>query len=310
MGEKSKTIGERGEEIVDAFLRMVGYNPQKAVVLDCVHNKKHELKEDSPRTTHGIDYFLSYKCNLQKDTLETLIISSKFTDAGYKSNPKGEFKSFFTDLSHTIECFKKSPKRNETQSAYKGKGIAHANQTGVLFYLSNKPEDQYIDVIARINDSSLPADLVYDKVFVMDNNRVSFIFEAMDHAKKLSENIEFVYHDSGLVVNPADTLSTGTTLPVQYFNSPVLPLRLEMDKAEVVLYIALNDNFNEGNLKRLIGLAQKLNNLSNKTILAFPDYNKLSHEQTAKKILGTFTDSNFSSRASIECFRTNFTNQL
>lgn len=310
MGETSKTIGERGEEIVDSFLKMVGYTPEKGISLDCIHNKKHELKENSPRTTHGIDYFLSYKCNLQKDSLEMLVISSKFTDAGYKSNPKGEFKKFFTDLAHTLECYKKSPKRNETQSAYKGKGITFSNETGVLFYLSNKTEDQHTDVISRIDDSILPSDLAYDKVFVMDNNRVSFIFEAMDHAKKISKDIQFVYHDSGLVVNPAETLNTGKTLPVQYFNSPVLPLRIETDKNEVILFIALNDAFNESNLKRLIGLAQKLNNLTNKTVLAFPDYNKLSHEQIALRVLGTFTDSNFANKTSIESYRTNFTNQL
>ena len=310
MGEKSKSIGERGEEIVEAFLKMVGYNPEKGVELNCIHNKKHELKADSPRTTHGIDYFLSYKCNLQKDTLETLIVSSKFTDASYKSNPKNEFKNFFTDLAHTIECYRKSPKRNEAQGAFKGKGIMYSNETGVLFYLSNKPEEQYTDVVMRINDSTLPSELVYDKVFVMDNFRVSFIFEAMEYAKKIAKNIRFVYHDSGLIVNPADTISTGTTLPVHYFNSPVLPLRLETEENEVILYIALNDNFNEGNLKRLVGLAQKLNNLTNRTILAFPDYNKHTHGQIANRILGTFTDSNFSSKTSIEAFRTNFTNQF
>lgn len=310
MGEWSKLVGERGEEIVSSFLNLVGYTPEKAISLDCTHNKKHALKKDNLRTTHGIDYFTKYKCPLQKDSLEMLVVSSKYTNNGYKSNPKDEFKKFFTDLSHTIECFKRSPKRNEAQSHYKGKGIGNTYETGVLFYLSNKPEDLYTDVISKIHDSVLPNDLVFDKVFVMDNNKVSFVFEAIEHAKKTSENIQFVYHDSGLVINPSDSLNTGRTLPVQYFNSPVLPMRLENPNQEVILYIALNDVFNEGNLKRLIGLAQKLNNLANKTVLAFPDYNKLTHEQVASAVLAIFNDNNFSSKISIQSYRTNFTNQL
>ncbi|MCE3238739.1 MAG: hypothetical protein K0R24_1720 [Gammaproteobacteria bacterium] len=308
-GEWSKMVGERGEVIVSQFLKLVGYNPEEGIVLNCVYPKKHELKKDSPRTTHGIDFLATYKCMLQKDTLEMLVVSSKFTANGYKSDPKGDFKNYFTDLAHTLECFKKSSKRNECIASFNGKGIGTCKETGVLFFLSNKQEDIYTDIVSKISDSTF-TDLEFEKVFVIDNNRLSFIFEAMAYAKTISSNIDFVYHDSGLVVNPSDTLNTGKTLPVQYFNSPVLPLRIEKTNQEVVLFIALNDNFNEINLKRLIGLAQKLNTLTNKTILAFPDFNKLSHEQIANKVLGTFNDNSFSSKISIESYKTNFTNQL
>lgn len=310
MGEYSKNIGERGEEIVSKFLKLVGYFPEEGVSLNCVFPQKHELKKDSPRTTHGIDFFTSYKCMLQRDTLEMLIISSKYTDNGYKSDPKNDFKNFMKDLAHTIECFKKSTKRNDCINLHKGKGIGTCKETGVLFFLSNKTEDKYTDIISKINDSVLPSDLVFDKIFVMDNNRMSFIFDSLTYAKTISDNIEFVYHDSGLVVNPSDTLNTGKTLPVHYFNSPVLPLRIEKTNQEVILFISINDNFNEINLKRLIGLAQKLNTLTNKTVLAFPDYNKLNHEQTVSKVIGTFNDAGFSSKISIESFNQHFNNQL
>ncbi len=310
MGEWSKLVGERGEEIVSSFLNLVGHTVEKGITLDCVHNQKHQLAKESLRTTHGIDFLSSYKCFLQKDTLESLIISSKYTANGYKSNPKAEFKSFFIDLAQTIECYKKSVKRNQTQALFQGRGIACCNETGVLFYLSNDKQDVYKDIVSQLSDSNLPNDLIYDKLFVMDNYRVSFIFDSIEYAKKITSNIEFIYHDSGLVVNPSDTFNSGKLLPFQYFNSPVLPLRLETDNNEVILYIALNDFFSEGNLKRLMGLAQRLNNLTNKTILAFPDYDKLSHTQTVNKVLSVFNDNSFATKITIETYRVNFTNQL
>lgn len=85
-------------------------------------------------------------------------------------------------------------------------------------------------------------------------------------------------------------------------------LRIENDKNEIILFIALNDNFNENNLKRLLGLAQKLNNLTNKTILAFPDYNQVTHEQTVNKVLSGLNDRSFASKTSIESFKVNFKN--
>lgn len=309
MGEWSKKVGEKGEEVVARFLELVGYTSEKGETITCSFPTKHELKKDTPRTGHGIDFLSSYKCVIQKETLEILVISSKYTDNGYKSNPKGDFKSFMIALAHDIECFKKSKKRNEINSTYSGKGIARTNETGVLFFLSNKPEDLYEDIVTKVSDSVLPSDLVFDKIFVIDNFRMSFIFDVLEEVKKISQNVQFVYHDSGLIINPSEAQNVGTRLPVQYFNSPVLPLRVENNKQEVFLYIALNDSFNEINLKRLIGLAQKLNTLNNQTILAFPDYNDISHQNLKDKVIGIFSDSNFAKKIEIKSFRPNFTNQ-
>ena len=62
MGEKSKTIGEIGENIAQNFFALLGWHellPGQS--LTCAKKQKHASKESKKglRETHGIDYLFS-----------------------------------------------------------------------------------------------------------------------------------------------------------------------------------------------------------------------------------------------------------
>ena len=71
MGELSKKIGEHGEKVVFNFLKCIGWhNPSDGETIPCCDSGNHRRKKKTPRTTHGIDLFFSYKSNLEDFTLD------------------------------------------------------------------------------------------------------------------------------------------------------------------------------------------------------------------------------------------------
>ena len=81
MGEWSRRIGEVGEDIVGEFFELIGWgDSQRNLDLPCMKGQHHKNSEsEGPRTTHGIDYFFSYKSQLFDRTLDHLVISVKYT---------------------------------------------------------------------------------------------------------------------------------------------------------------------------------------------------------------------------------------
>ncbi len=74
------------------------------------------------------------------------------------------------------------------------------------------------------------------------------------------------------------------------------------------MYGYLIDNFDEDYLRRMIGLSKKLNNLSVKTIIAFPDFVEDPKTKIVSKVLDTFNDPTFTSNISVISYRPGFTN--
>jgi hypothetical protein len=310
MGEWSKKIGEKGEDVASYFLKeYAGFpTPQKGVSLSCNFPDKHERTENTPRTTHGIDLLISYKCPLVNNLLEIGIISVKYTADKYPSNPRTIFKKHFEDLAYTLECFKNSQKRNDINNNYSG--ITDTSDTGILFFLSNHDEDYNKDIIGDISKSLFTGkDYDYEKIIVVDNSRLSFLYDAISYVsfKYGKNNYSFLYPDTGLNNSPINSINSDKRLPLQYFSASVLPIRI-VDKEEIILYLALKDEFCEDHLKRMVGLAQKLNNLSNKTIIAFPNYNELVHSEIVQSVLSLFEDSSFISKVNIISYNEDFRN--
>jgi hypothetical protein len=150
MGEWAKKIGDRGEEIVENFLKMIGWtNPQKNIDIPSIYPEKHKKKEsDSPRRTHGIDLYFHYRNPLIDRTLDNIIISSKFSTTKYPSSPLNKFKDYFIDLAWAIESFKKSEIRNQVINNYQS--INEIFDIGVLFWINNNPEGNPV-----LNNSTL-----------------------------------------------------------------------------------------------------------------------------------------------------------
>lgn len=62
MGEWSKKIGEYGENLVERFLSVIGWNdPVKGITIPCyMQNGEHKNDKEESVKTHGIDFMYSY----------------------------------------------------------------------------------------------------------------------------------------------------------------------------------------------------------------------------------------------------------
>lgn len=115
MGEWSKKIGEYGEDVVEKFLSIIGWNdPAKGFQIDCLKKNNEHLNEQGKAVhTHGIDFMYSYMSPLVDGQLNNIIISSKYKTEKYPNSPTKLFKGFMTDLINQIECFDLSLNKKE-----------------------------------------------------------------------------------------------------------------------------------------------------------------------------------------------------
>ena len=306
MGEWSKKIGEVGEEIVYEFLSLIGWgDAQKGIEISCIHGLKHK-EQQSPKKTHGIDYFLSLHSQLVNRTLDHLVISVKYSESPYPSSPVTKFKDHFGDLAKTIECFKKSQLRIESNLAVSS--IDQSRDIGVLFWLTNKDSSDD-DIISKIATSRRIEDYVYDIIYLVDNNRISFIYDTIKHIKAefTKSKVEFFYPNTGRNFNPSNRESSGDILPVEYINSSILPIKITNTDGTKSLVISTIEEFHKDRLKRLIGLAQELSlNLTKNTIILFPNYNDLNHQNDVQATKNGFKDKSFTKTVTVNSFRKDF----
>jgi len=307
MGEWSKKVGETGESIAAEFLRLVGWDAAQArVELPCVRPEVHKVSGHA-RRSHGIDYLLGCRSPLVDGVGQNLIFSVRFSAGSYPRNPVRMFKGHFSDLAHTIECFKNSEVRRTLLQTVKG--VAKSQDVGVLLWINNDRETEG-DVIGQLLRVILPDTLNYEAIYVVDNNRARFIFDSVNYATRIANgcDVEFFYPDTGKNVNPLCHVKHGRMLPVEYINSSVLPLRIA-DKAleRRILLLSTLERFSEGGVKRLLGLAQHLSqDWCSRVVIAFPDYDDLQHGNSVQLAKGSFSNAGFASAAEIHCYDEDF----
>lgn len=107
-GEKAKSSGEYGEQIVKNILELMGWNnANSGVTVPCVHKEKHKKENSKEPQKHGIDYVYTYKSQLRDATKQDVLVSVKCRD-GYPatdSGVKSKFKEFVLDLAYAMECY-------------------------------------------------------------------------------------------------------------------------------------------------------------------------------------------------------------
>lgn len=301
MGEWSKKIGEYGENIVEKFLSVIGWNnPAKGIEISCAkQNEEHKNKDGKPVRTHGIDFLYSYMSPLVDGQLNNIIISSKFKTEKYPSSPTKVFKEFFEDLVNTIDCFDASELKNQVLEVHKQ--FSSINDVGVLFWLNNQKDsnDDLISVIANAN-----IDMCMGKtIYIMDNKRVAFILDLINYLKALNKyDYSFFYPSTGQNVNPITRTDNGTVLPVEYINSSIIPIRLENknNHNEVSFFLGSIDGFDQDGFMRLMGLAKDMSkHLTGEVIIGFPDYNNLEHENAVSIAKHGYEDVDFAKTVSV-----------
>ncbi|MBC8617139.1 hypothetical protein H8788_05270 [Parabacteroides faecis] len=308
MGEWSKKIGEYGEDIVEKFLSIIGWNdPAKGVVIPCMKtNNEHLNGKGKTCETHGIDFLYSYSNPLVDNQINNVVISVKYKTEKYPNSPTKLFKGFVEDLIMQLECFDYSETKERLLD---GRMCNSINDIGVLFWLNNKAESND-DLISIISSSRI--DRYANKtIYIMDNKRVAFILEIMKYIKVQNHQYDysFYYPCTGQNINPINRTNTGKILPVEYLNSSIIPIKLENkdNHKEICLFIGVLDNFDEDDFTRLMGLAKDIStSLAGQVIIAFPDYSELEHGEAVAIAKQKFQEAEYTKTVKV----INFNNPL
>lgn len=300
MGEWSKKIGEYGENVVERFLSVIGWNnPAKGIQIDCLRiNGDHMNDSGKPVHSHGIDFLYTYKNPLADGQLCSIIISSKYKTEKYPNSPTKLFKWFMTDLMNQVECYANSSLKYESQKDFRCQSI---NDIGVLFWLNNQ-SDSEDDLISKVSSARL--DIAGNQtIYIVDNKRAGFILKVMQYLQSQSAyDYSFYYPSTGRNINPCNRTNTGPILPVEYLNSSILPIKMvkKDNNNETCFMLATLDDFEKGTFMRLIGLAKDIStNLPGHIVIGFPDYNSLTHGITVTQTKMGFDDSDFTKIVSV-----------
>lgn len=290
MGEWSKSIGEKGEKIVKfIFEEILEFNSLvENSSIDCVRGEKHKEKTAKKnKTTHGIDGLVYVESPLEDGLLDTVIISSKYTTK-YPQNPKSLFKSHIKDLAFSIECFKNSKLNNSINQKFSS--VDKTQLTGILVWLSNE-DDINFDLNSKVNNITIDSSLIFDKIILLDNSKVNFLYQSIFRAKEIynRDNVSYVYHNSSLNYSSLQSFTYGKIFPVNYFYSDIIPIRVEQNNS-VFLIIYVNDDFSLENFSQILSFAKTFDHLNSieKTIVNYKNFDSLLNDKEIKDVLVSF----------------------
>lgn len=308
MGELSKLIGEKGERITKfVFEEILDVNSLiEGSTINCNNGEKHQRADaKSERTTHGLDGLYYFESPMEDELLDIVIVSSKYTTV-YPKNPKTLFKSHLKDLAHTLECFKSSKLNSDINQKFSS--VTKTSHTGILVWLSDS-DDKYFDIKAKLSNSIIDNELEYEKIILLDNNRVQFLYEAIYKTKKIYDDVQCVYHNSSLNQGNINLQSYGNRYPVDYLYSDIITLRVEKD-GKVSFLVFLNDNFDQTNFSQILSFAKTydLLNAIDHTFINYLDYNQLNHEPLVKSILADYDNFKLDGNLTISKFPSDFRN--
>lgn len=302
MGELSKLTGEFGENIVQGFLNLIGWKrPITNIDIKCVYPDKHRSdRATRNRSTHGIDFVVNQIDSLlEPDTQDIIVISAKYRQ--YEKDNQAETRKYVEELLQGMECITED---ESIGSQRINQFIRKVEYAGVLFYLS--PTDEIDrDIIIELKEFRA-IEVPNYPVYIVDNKRISFIIRVLDfsHRKFGNGKVQFFYINTGF--NYVDQENSGCSMPIQYINSSVLPLKV-VNGNEEILILAMIDKFDETTLRGDIGRAQTLTHgWGNKIVIAYPDYQAREHQAIVQTVLQNFKDGDFAEKVSIISYDWNF----
>jgi hypothetical protein len=296
MGEFSKRLGDTGEKVIVEFLKTIGwFDPQRNI--DIV-----SIDEEHRKKTNGLDGLFHYVNPMISNSIVVVHYSSKYSKKPYPSSLIKDFKEHYTDLVKTIESYKKSEQNQELQT--NSDNIDTYFYRGILFWLNNS-ESESDDLISRLNKIELNTGVVHDGVFLVDNKRILFIYDAMNYMKLNFSNseykVEFIYFLSGL--NAGDgNLRSGKILPIEYMNGSILPIIARKGNETTVVIFSI-DSFSKDDLLKLFGIANTIgNNTQGSTVLCFYDYKESEHLPLVENAKQSFGNSDFTKNLKVDRF--------
>lgn len=301
-GEDKKNSGELGEKYVSNFLNKIGWKSHPSGInINCEKQEKHE--KSVTRGTHGIDKFFIDESHLDTGRLIHCLVSSKHEKNVYTPS---NFKNFFIDLSDTIECYESSSDYDINRDGY-DEVFKPDQVVGILFWITTG-DNRERSIISELS-YRLPSDLNYDRIQIMDNDRVEFITNAIDAVEKNfpSYTREFYYIDTPYNISK-DRIYAGKRLPLEMLNCNVLIFKLQKEK-EVILVFVTKDKFHPNELKRLLFLSHSIsNNLTNNVVILFPSFEHEIQENKNEviRVKNLFKDKDFIDTTSVYGYNIGF----
>ncbi|MHA3046414.1 hypothetical protein JSO59_003470 [Riemerella anatipestifer] len=266
------------------------------------------LAQKKNKTTHGIDGLITYKSPLEDSTLDIGVISSKFIGGEYPKYPSTNFKSHIKDLSSTLECFNYSREKSNINQNFTG--VNKTDIFGILVWLSNTSPINF-DLAPIVSNIQISSDLIFDKIILLDNNKVNFLYESIYRTKENFgiSNVDFVYHNSGLNYTSIQENSFGKIFPLNYLYSDIIPLRIENGQ-DIELRIFINDDYFEEQFAQILTFAKHFDHLNSiaKTILYFKTYDSLINDNSIKQTLSNFPTYVLNENLLIKKFPSDFRN--
>jgi len=242
MGEKSRTIGFLGENIITNIFKMFGWRGTDGIEIKCNKRRKHNKR------THDIDFFSSYACPLENNTQENLYVSVKYEKC--EPNPEKKFIKYAETIIQSSECFVNAPLYSQVSSS----NYPKRNQSIILCWLFHNIPTDY-DLIKKLVNVKTKIESDFENVYILDNKRITFLFNAINFAKNLYPNypIEFEYIKTGInEKNDGGRKLSGNILPVQYVNSSILPIRINQEKEHKYIRQSTLMKFSESNFDEMI----------------------------------------------------------
>lgn len=310
MGEKSKKIGEIGENIVGNLFNLLGWEGAlPGQVLPCKKPSKHarEGSKSGKRETHGIDYLYCYKSPLEGSTAESAVVSVKHSGNPYENNPKTTFKSHAKDLTETLECYKHSELKRQ-QHELLGR-TTKSRDSGVLFWLSSS-DDTYDDVVSRVANSRLAPDWNFESFHVVDNQRINFIYDTVRFLRQEygAPRLNYYYPETSLSYVDKSIPRFGKVCPLEFLTSPLIPLiiRAESEHDQDIFCLSSIEGFAQDSLRRLIQAAKEYTqDMSCKLLFLFPNYVESNHGDAVKRAATGF-ESDIHSRITVASYRPDY----
>lgn len=294
-GERSKSIGEIGESIAENFFNKIGWGlPQKGVYFPCYKQKEHALKtsKSGEKNVHGIDFQVSYKSALESETLNNLLISVKHVkDSNYPKSATAIFKSYISDLVHSMDCFKRTPLKREVASGFTGCKVI--NEIPLLFYISSKDDENY-DFITCLQNSRFINDYDIKELYIVDNRKVTFILDVLNYIEKEYSDYDWYFYHPMTGMNVADTkiLHHSKKMQVEFLTSPFIPfvLKKKIGEHETCKFFLANiDSFTCDSFAKLLMYCRANTNDNISDIeISFANYFDDDYSGDVKKVLNAF----------------------
>lgn len=311
-GEKAKSSGEYGEEIVKNLLEIFGWkNCISGVTVPCVYQDIHKKQNADKSEKHGIDYVFKYKSPLRDATRHDVLISVKCRDGYPKTEDgiKSKFKEFLMDIAFASECY---PSCEIAKQKIQGtnKNVC----SSLIFWIDRNRDDgrENASVIDKIGVFYFREECHYDTVALIDNNRAQFLYTAINFAKTQygGDNCNFFYINTGLNNANLNRKYSGSVLPFEYLNSDVLPMAINQNNQNKLLLL-VKDKFCKEYLRRLIGLAQEItSDWAANIVIAFPNFNKFEDEETVVSCKAEFEDSSFTDKITVVTYAPDFRDEV